>query len=137
MPIWEYIVSMARPAAHSDPFNAIAEPTRRELVELLAQSGPSSVSALVDHVKLPQPTVSKHLGVLRRAGLVDAEHCGRQRLYRIRGEKLKHIHEWISTFEQFWSHQLDQIRLRAERAARLAGTESTHRETSSHVDHHT
>jgi DNA-binding transcriptional ArsR family regulator len=101
-------------------FNAIAEPRRRLIVELLAHRGSLAVGAIVLASGLPQPTVSKHLAVLHDVGVVSATREGRQRLYRLEPGELKHVHEWVSQFERLWSHQLDRIRERAERKARQA-----------------
>jgi DNA-binding transcriptional ArsR family regulator len=105
---------MARAATTLDPFNAVAEPKRRQVLEALAD-GEMPVSDLVGRLGWPQPMVSKHLGVLKEVGLVTARRDGRQRLYQVNGEKLKTIHDWAKTFERFWAHQLLRIKERAER----------------------
>lgn len=66
---------------------------------------------------MPQPAVSKHLGVLRRVGIVSVSRHGRRRLYRLNANELKPVHDWAKTFEPFWTHQLDRIKDRAERKA--------------------
>ena len=109
---------MPRAATTSDVFNAIAEPRRRQLIEVLAQRGALPVGMLVIAIGLPQPAVSKHLGVLREVGLVSVDKNGRQRLYRLNPQELKSVYDWVKFFEQFWSHQLDRIKERAERKAR-------------------
>ena len=109
---------MPRAATTTDAFNAIAEPRRRQIVELLSRRGPLAVGAIVMALGLAQPAVSKHLGVLRQVGIVSAAQHGQQRLYRLEGKELKHVYVWISQFERFWSHQLDRIKLRAEQRAR-------------------
>jgi len=98
-----------------DVFAALAEPRRRTIVEILARDGERTVTQLVDVLDLPQPAVSKHLSVLRDAGLVDVEPRGRMRVYRLRPESIRAVHAWASTFEKFWSHHLDRIARRAER----------------------
>ena len=108
---------MARTATTLDPFNAVAEPKRRQVLETLAY-GEMPVSDLVGRLAWPQPMVSKHLGVLKAVGLVTARRDGRQRLYRVNGERLKTIHDWAKMFERFWSHQLLRIKERAERKAK-------------------
>ena len=108
---------MPRAPTTSDVFNAIAEPRRRQIVELLAQRGDQAVGALVVTMGLPQPTVSKHLGVLRKVGVVAVIKQGKQRLYKLEAEKLKTVHDWVNAFEQLWSQQLDRIKERAERRA--------------------
>jgi DNA-binding transcriptional ArsR family regulator len=109
---------MARAPTTSDVFNAIAEPRRRQIVELLAQRGPLAVGTLVVTLGLPQPTVSKHLGVLRKVGVVAVIKQGKQRVYSLEAEKLKPVHDWVKTFEELWGHQLDRIKKRAEHRAR-------------------
>jgi DNA-binding transcriptional ArsR family regulator len=106
---------MPRAATTTDVFNAIAEPRRRQILELLARRGAVAVSALVVTLGMPQPAVSKHLGVLRKVGLVSVTQQGQQRLYRLEAKELKRVHDWAQKFEQHWSHQLDRIRERAER----------------------
>jgi DNA-binding transcriptional ArsR family regulator len=100
-----------------DCFSAIAEPRRRRVLDLLAE-GERPVNDLVRSLGWPQPQVSKHLGVLKKVGLVSERRDGRQRVYRMNGDKLKPIHEWVITFEHFWKHQLDRVKARAEAMAR-------------------
>jgi DNA-binding transcriptional ArsR family regulator len=109
---------MARAATTSDVFNAIAEPRRRQIVELLARRGALAVGALVAALGLPQPAVSKHLAVLHEVGVVSAMRDGRQRVYRLEPGELKRVYEWVSKFERLWTHQLDRVKERAERKAR-------------------
>jgi DNA-binding transcriptional ArsR family regulator len=109
---------MPRAATTTDVFNAIAEPRRRQLVEVLARRGPLAVGALVAALALPQPAVSKHLGVLRTVGVVAVVKRGQHRIYRLEAEKLKAVHDWVRGFEALWTHQLDRIKERAERRAR-------------------
>jgi DNA-binding transcriptional ArsR family regulator len=109
---------MPRAATTTDVFNAIAEPRRREILELLARRGGLPVGAVVMAIGLPQPAVSKHLGVLRKVGVVSAEKEGRQRVYHLQGQQLKAVHDWAAKFERFWEHQLDRIKQRAEEKAR-------------------
>jgi DNA-binding transcriptional ArsR family regulator len=109
---------MPRAPTTSDVFNAIAEPRRRQIVELLARRGALTVGALVVTLGLPQPAVSKHLGVLRKVGLVAVIKQGRERVYSLDAEKLRTVHDWVKAFEELWGHQLDRIKERAERRAR-------------------
>jgi DNA-binding transcriptional ArsR family regulator len=109
---------MPRAAATSDVFNAIAEPRRRQIVELLARRGALAVGTLVVTLGLPQPAVSKHLGVLRKVGVVAVIKQGKQRLYSLEAKKLKAVHDWVKAFEELWGHQLDRIKERAEHRAR-------------------
>ncbi len=85
---------------------------------LLASPLPRALGALVVTLGLPQPAVSKHLGVLRKVGTVSVAKQGQQRLYRLEAKELKSVHDWIKKFEQHWSHQIDRIKQRAERKAR-------------------
>src|SRR6516165_1000860 len=109
MPIWEHNRSMPRAPTTADVFNAIAEPRRREIVEVLARRGSLAVGTLVVALGLPQPAVSKHLGVLRKVGVVAVIKQGKQRVYHLQADKLKIVHDWIKTFEGLWGHQLDHI----------------------------
>ena len=113
---------MPRAPTTSDVFNAIAEPRRRQIVELLARRGALAVGTLVVTLGLPQPAVSKHLGVLRKVGLVAVLKQGQQRVYSLQAEKLKAVHDWVKAFEELWGHQLDRIKERAERRAREQAT---------------
>ena len=104
---------MARAATTSDAFNAVAEPRRREILQLLAEHE-RPVGEIVIRLRLGQPSVSKHLGVLRRVGLVRTRREGRQILYRTIPRAIQPLHEWTKTFEKYWSHQLDRVKERAE-----------------------
>lgn len=108
---------MARARTTSDVFNAIAEPRRRDIIEFLADGQARAVNELVEGLLFPQPTVSKHLAVLRRVGIVSVTTSGPLRLYRLEPRQLKPIHDWAKRFEQFWTHQIDRIKERAERKA--------------------
>ena len=97
---------MARAATTTDVFNAIAEPQRRAILDVLA-GGERLVGELVDALGLAQPQVSKHLRVLREVGAVDARDDGRRRLYRLNGQALKPIYDWVKNYESFWSERFD------------------------------
>ena len=99
---------MARAATTADTFNAVAEPRRRAILDVLAQ-GERSVNDLVAELGLAQPQVSKHLKVLREVGAVDVRGDGRRRLYRINGEALKPIHDWVAGFERLWTERFDRL----------------------------
>jgi DNA-binding transcriptional ArsR family regulator len=104
---------MARAATTSDAFNAVAEPRRRDILNYLAlQERP--VGEIVDSLGLEQPSVSKHLRVLRDVGLVHVRRDGRRMLYRTNAEAIRPLHDWTSTFERFWRHQLSRVKERAE-----------------------
>ena len=109
---------MPRAPTTADVFNAIAEPRRRQIVELLARRGALAVGALAVTLGLPLPAVSKHLGVLRKVGVVAVTKQGKQRVYHLEAEKLKSVHDWVKAFEKLWGHQLDRIKERAERRAK-------------------
>jgi DNA-binding transcriptional ArsR family regulator len=109
---------MPRAATTTDVFNAIAEPRRRQILEVLARRGTLPVGALVVLLGLPQPAVSKHLGVLRKVGVVSVSKSGRERMYRLNAQELKSVYDWAKAFEHFWSQQLDRIKTRAEAKAR-------------------
>ncbi len=108
---------MARAATTADVFNAIAEPRRREVISVLADGREYAVNEVVVRLRMPQPTVSKHLGVLRKVGVVTMVKRGQHRMYRLNAAELKPIHDWVKTFERYWTHQLGQIKERAERKA--------------------
>ena len=99
---------MARAPTTADAFNAVAEPRRRQILDLLA-GGERPVNDLVDALGLAQPVVSKHLRVLREVGAVDVRDEGRQRLYRLNGQALKPIHDWVKTYERTWSERFDRL----------------------------
>ena len=102
---------MARAATNTDAFNAIAEPRRRDILDILG-NGEHSVNDLVRLLELAQPHVSRHLRVLREVGAVTVRDDGRQRLYRLNGPALKPIHDWVKNYERTWNtrfEKLDQV----------------------------
>jgi DNA-binding transcriptional ArsR family regulator len=99
---------MARAATTADAFNAVAEPRRRQILDVLA-GGERPVNDLVRRLGMAQPQVSKHLRVLREVGVVDVRNDGRQRLYRLNGHALKPIHDWVRGYERTWSERFDQL----------------------------
>jgi DNA-binding transcriptional ArsR family regulator len=108
---------MARAATTTDVFNAIAEPRRREVIAVLADGKEYAVGEVVLRLKMPQPAVSKHLGVLRKVGVVSVIKRGQHRMYRLNAAELKPVYDWVKVFERYWTHQLDQIKGRAEKKA--------------------
>jgi len=102
------IVVVARAATTADAFNAVAEPRRRQILDVLA-GGERPVNDIVAELALAQPQVSKHLRVLREVGVVDVRNEGRQRLYRLNGQVLKPIHDWVKTYERTWSERFDAL----------------------------
>jgi DNA-binding transcriptional ArsR family regulator len=99
---------MARAATTADAFNAVAEPRRRQILDALA-GGERPVNDLVRVLGLAQPQVSKHLRVLREVGAVDVRDQGRQRLYRLNGQALKPIHDWVKGYERLWADRFDEM----------------------------
>jgi DNA-binding transcriptional ArsR family regulator len=99
---------MARAATTADAFNAVAEPRRRQILDVLA-GGERPVNDLARQLGLAQPQVSKHLRVLREVRAVDVRDEGRQRLYRLNGRALKPIHDWVKNYERLWSERFDQL----------------------------
>jgi DNA-binding transcriptional ArsR family regulator len=99
---------MARAATTADAFNAVAEPRRRQILDALA-GGERPVNDLVRLLGLAQPQVSKHLRVLREVGAVAVREQGRQRLYRLNGQALKPINDWVRTYERTWSERFEEL----------------------------
>ena len=104
---------MARAATTSDAFNAVAEPRRRDILNYLAMQE-RSVSEIVDAMEMEQPSISKHLKVLKDVGLVEVRREGRQMLYKVNAMAIQPLHKWTGTFERLWNHQLLRIKERAE-----------------------
>jgi DNA-binding transcriptional ArsR family regulator len=111
---------MARAATTTDAFNAVAEPRRRQILDALA-GGERSVNDLVDALGLAQPQVSKHLRVLREVGAVQVREEGRQRLYRLNGQALKPIYDWVRSYDRSWSERFDQLDVVLEDLKRQEG----------------
>jgi DNA-binding transcriptional ArsR family regulator len=99
---------MARAATTTDAFNAVAEPRRRAILDLLA-SGERPVNELVELLEMAQPQVSKHLRVLREVGAVHVREDGRQRVYRLDGNALKPIHDWVKDYERTWNERFEAL----------------------------
>ena len=112
---------MARASTTSDIFNAVAEPRRRDILIFLADHE-REVGEIVTALRLNQPSVSKHLGVLHRVGLVRVRRNGRHRLYRTEATAIRPLHEWTRIFERYWQHQLLRVKDRAE--AQMVRTEN-------------
>jgi DNA-binding transcriptional ArsR family regulator len=108
---------MARAATTSDVFNAVAEPRRREILTLLVVRE-HEVGEIVSILRIDQPSVSKHLRVLRDVGLVHVRRNGRHKLYSTNAEGIRPLHEWAATFERYWNNQLNRIKQRAEEKMR-------------------
>jgi DNA-binding transcriptional ArsR family regulator len=99
---------VARAPTTQDAFNAVAEPKRRELLDALGEKE-LSVNDIVELLGWPQPMVSKHLGVLKKVGLVNERREGRQRLYRVNAEQLKPIYDWVTPFERSWNESFERL----------------------------
>jgi len=99
---------MARTPTTYDPFNAVAEPKRRKVLEVIGTQE-LSVNEIVERLGWNQPMVSKHLGVLKEVGLVSERRVGRQRLYRVNAERLKPIYDWVAPFERYWSESYERL----------------------------
>ena len=108
---------MARAAHPADVFTAIAEPRRRQVIAVLSDGQEHAVNEIVMRMNMAQSPVSKHLGALHRAGIVTVVKRGQHRMYRMKPEALKPVHDWVKVFERYWTHQVDQIKQRAERKA--------------------
>ena len=108
---------MPRAAAASDPFSAVAQPRRRDILDYLAPRE-RPVGDIVVELRLAQPSVSKHLKVLRDVGLVEVRRDGRRVLYRTNARALRPLHEWTARFERYWQSQLVRVKERAERESK-------------------
>ena len=108
-----YKYPVARASTTSDPFNAIAEPRRRDILEFIA-GDERSVTEIADALELGQPSVSKHLQVLRDVGLVRVRRDGRRAMYRINADTLRTVHDWTGMFARHWRGQLRRIKAHAE-----------------------
>jgi DNA-binding transcriptional ArsR family regulator len=123
-----YSSSMPRASTTSDAFNAVAEPRRRDILSFLALDE-RPVGDIVDALALAQPSVSKHLRVLKDVGLVHVRRDGRHMLYRTNAEAIRPLHEWTETFERYWRHQLSRIKERAEAKSHPDSDTDTTKET--------
>jgi DNA-binding transcriptional ArsR family regulator len=94
--------------AMATTFDVLAEPTRRRILDLL-RTQELSVNALVERLEISQPGVSKHLRVLREAGLVEVRHDAQRRLYRVRPEPLAEIDAWLEPYRRLWARSLDAL----------------------------
>jgi DNA-binding transcriptional ArsR family regulator len=110
-------LKMPRTTATSDVFNAIAAPRRRQIIDILARRRGTPVGTIVLALGVPQPDVSKHLGILRKAGVVSVSKQGQRRVYVLNFDRLRPVSDWVKTFEAHWDRQLDRIRARAEERA--------------------
>jgi DNA-binding transcriptional ArsR family regulator len=102
-------------------FDIIAEPNRRAILSLLVSSE-QSVGEIERHLRMPQPTVSKHLRVLRDAGFVECTVDAQRRLYRLNPEPLQELDAWLAPFRRFWSAHVDALERHLDRMARAGST---------------
>jgi DNA-binding transcriptional ArsR family regulator len=123
---------MARAATTADAFNAVAEPRRRQILDLLA-GGERAVGDLVRQLGLAQPQVSKHLRVLREVGAVDVREDGRLRHYRLNAEALKPIHDWVSAYEELWTERFEELDVVLEDLKQEEDDGSEHRNGEGHA----
>jgi DNA-binding transcriptional ArsR family regulator len=107
-------------------FTALAEPSRRAILTLLA-SGERSVGELELALNLPQPSVSKHLRVLREAGFVEATIDAQRRVYRIRPEPLQEVSAWMVPFRRYWAAHVDALERHLDRLPTETPTEKKER----------
>lgn len=108
---------MTQIAHPADVFTVIAEPRRRQVIAVLTDGHEYAVNEIVLRMKMAQPAVSKHLGALRKAGVVTVVKRGQHRMYRLNAEGLKPVHDWVKVFEHYWTHQVGQIKRHAEHKA--------------------
>ena len=101
-------------------FEVLAEPRRRQILDLLRQQE-QPVGDLVDALGVAQPNVSKHLRVLRDAGLVTSRIDGQRRVYRVNAEPLRELDEWVSRYRGLWTHALDQLEAHLDETAKGRG----------------
>jgi DNA-binding transcriptional ArsR family regulator len=120
---------MPRAATTSDPFNAVAEPRRRDILEFLAPRE-RAVNDVVAALSLAQPSVSKHLKVLLHVGLVEVRRDGRQLLYRTNAKAIRPLHEWTGRFERYWRSQLLRVKERAEQPSNRTDEDKIKRRSS-------
>ena len=103
-------------------FEIIAEPNRRAILSLLVSSQPS-VGEIERQLRMPQPTVSKHLRVLREAGFVESTVDAQRRLYRLKPEPLQELDAWLAPFRRFWSAHVDALERHLDRMDHSTVTE--------------
>ena len=106
---------MSRPAVTTDVFRAVADPTRRAIIETLSLAGEQTVGALAEAVGQPVPLVSRHLAVLRTTGLVEERRAGRHRFYRLHPAPLRDLYDWAALFSGFWTERVANLKQYLER----------------------
>ena len=93
-----------------DVYSAVADPTRRELLRLLAEAGELPLHELTVHFGMGRTAVSKHLAILREAGLVSDRKVGRETRYRLNAAPLREIQEWVASYEGFWTERIGNLK---------------------------
>jgi DNA-binding transcriptional ArsR family regulator len=109
-------------------FEIIAQPNRRAILSLLVASE-QSVGEIERQLQMPQPTVSKHLRVLRDAGFVESTVDAQRRLYRLKPEPLQEVDEWLAQFRRFWSAHVDALERYLDRMDQSSPTKGKTRKT--------
>jgi DNA-binding transcriptional ArsR family regulator len=104
---------LSRPLADSDIFQAVADPTRRAILDRL-QAGPAPVNSLADGFPQSRPAISKHLRILKDSGLVSEQRQGRERVYRLDPDRLSEIADWLLTYRDFWQTSLNRLKQKLE-----------------------
>lgn len=115
-------------------FDVLAEPTRRAILSLLI-ADESTVGDLERRLRLPQPTVSKHLRVLRNAGFVESTVDAQRRIYRIRAEPLRELDEWLEPFRRLWNHHIDALEMHLARRENMEAVRKPQPRASSNSPH--
>lgn len=109
-------MALAESGGRQATFRALADPTRRALIDLLGE-GERSVMELVAQFQVTQPAISQHLAVMRDAGLVTERRSGRQRIYRLRPEPLEQVYDWVGHYRRFWDRRLAALGEHLDQAA--------------------
>jgi DNA-binding transcriptional ArsR family regulator len=99
-----------RPSATEDVFRAVADPTRRAALTALRERRELAVGELAARLDVGMPALSRHLAVLRAAGLVTEQRSGRHRIYRLTPEPLRELYDWAAVFSEFWTERIDNLR---------------------------
>jgi DNA-binding transcriptional ArsR family regulator len=130
---------MPRPSVTEDVFRAVADPTRRATLEILMHGQELPVTELASRLGVGLPMLSRHLAVLRSAGLVQERRSGRQRLYSLQPRPLQELFDWASLFSRFWSERIDGLRSYLDRNAKHSqtGTAETEPPATGESDHAT